>query len=171
MNRLHMGLAAVLAVASTQALAAPQPARPDWVGTWGYVSAPLPPGAAQPAAAPPAPAPLAPAAIPLGPMPASGPPAPQPGPPPAPPQILIENPGAVPVQIATPDLANVTVRQIVRLSAGGKRLRLRLSNESGADALTLGAVHVGKAGPDGAILPGTDRAVTFAGQAGAVTPA
>ncbi|MGZ3276222.1 MAG: SGNH/GDSL hydrolase family protein [Caulobacteraceae bacterium] len=167
---LRMGLAAVLAAASTQALAAEKSATPAWVGTWGFVSAPLPPGAAQPAAIPGPPAPAPPAAIPLGPPPEPVVARPA-GPPPAPPQILIENPGNVPVQALTPDLANVTVRQVVRISAGGKRLRLRLSNENGADALTLGAVHVGKAGPDGAILPGTDRVVTFAGRPNVTAPA
>jgi lysophospholipase L1-like esterase len=171
MTGLRIGLASVLAAASTQALAAEKPARAEWVGTWGYVTAPLPPGAAQPAAAP-APAPAAapaPTAIPLGPPIAVAPPAP-PRPPAPPPQILIENPGALPVEFVTPDLTNVTVRQVVRISAGGKRLRLRLSNEGGADALVLGAVHVGKAGPDGSIVPGTDRAVTFAGRANVTAP-
>jgi lysophospholipase L1-like esterase len=167
---LRMGLAAVLAAASTQALAADKPARAEWVGTWGYVSAPLPPGAAQPAPAPAPPAPPAPTAIPLGPPPT--PPTPRPAaPPPAAPQILIDNPGNVPVQFATPDLSNVTLRQVVRISAGGKRLRLRISNENGADALTVGSVHVGKAGPDGSIVPGTDRAVTFSGRANVTAPA
>jgi lysophospholipase L1-like esterase len=140
------------------------------VGTWGYVSAPLPPGAAPPAAAVPAGPPAAPtpSAIPLGPAPTAPRPA---APAAAAPQILIDNPGNVPVQFATPDLSNVTLRQVVRISAGGKRLRLRLSNETSADALTLGAVHVGKAGPDGSIVPGTDRAVTFAGRPNVTAPA
>lgn len=167
---VRMGLAAVLAVVATQALAADKPARQDWVGTWGYVAAPPPPGAAQPAAVPAPPAPALPVAIPLGPPPAE-PPARASALPPTPPPILIDNPGNVTVQAAAPDLADVTVRQIVRISAGGKRLRLRLSNENGADALTLGAVHVGKAGPDGQVLAGTDRAVTFAGRPNVTAPA
>jgi lysophospholipase L1-like esterase len=167
---LRVGLAAVLAVAGTQALAADKPSAQAWVGTWGYVSAPPPPGAVQPAFAPAPPAPPLPVAIPLGPPPPS-PPASAPRPAPTPPAILIDNPGNLPVQAAAPDLGNVTVRQIVRISAGGKRLRLRLSNENGADALTLGAVHVGKAGPDGQVLPGTDRVVTFAGRPNVTAPA
>jgi lysophospholipase L1-like esterase len=165
---MRMGLAAVLAVAGTQALAADKPARQDWIGTWGYVSAPLPPGAAPPAAIPGPPAPPPPVAIPLGPLPVA---ALRPAQTTAAPQILIDNPGHVPVLAVTPDLADVTVRQIIRISAGGKRLRLRLSNETGADALALGAVHVGEAGPDGSILPGTDRAVTFAGRPNVTAPA
>jgi hypothetical protein len=54
-----------------------------------------------------------------------------------------------------------TVRQVVRLSSGGVRIRLRLSNEMAVAPLTIGAVHVALAGEDGAILPGTDRVVAF----------
>lgn len=39
------------------------------------------------------------------------------------------------------------------------------------NVLPLGAVHVAEAGPDGRILPGTDRAVTFDGRAGVTIPA
>ena len=55
-----------------------------------------------------------------------------------------------------------TLRQVVRLSAGGQAVRLRLSNEFGAQPLTVGAAHVAlSAGPGGAIVPGSDRMVTF----------
>jgi lysophospholipase L1-like esterase len=97
-------------------------------------------------------------------------PAPSAAPPGPPPQFLLDNPGAVPVQATPSELSNVTLRQLVRVSIGGKRLRLRLSNESGADPLTLDAVHVGRAGPDGSIVPGTDRVVTFAGRPGVTAP-
>ena len=60
-----------------------------------------------------------------------------------------------------PDLTDRTVRQVVRLSSGGVRIRLRLSNEMAVAPLTIGAVHVALAGEDGAILPGTDRVVAF----------
>ncbi len=143
------------------ASAAPPPAHEVWIGSWGYVSAPLPPGVT------PAPAVFAPApvAVPLGALPVPSATAPPP------PQPLLDNPGGIPVDVAATDLSNVTVRQAVRLSAGGKRLRLRISNEGGADALTLGAVHVGEAGPDGAIIPGSDRIVTFDGRTGVTAPA
>ncbi len=148
--------------ASTALIAAP--AQADWIGTWGYVTAPLPPGPATPAPAPAASSTV----VPLGPIPA--PPAPA-GPRPAPPAPLLENPGGVPVEAGPADLGNVTVRQLVRVSMGGKQLRLRLSNEGGADAMTLGVVHVGEAGPDGAVIPGTDRVVTFDGRPGVTAPA
>ena len=134
----------------------------SWIGVWGYVVAPAAPG--------PAPAPLvllAPVVTPLG-TPAAPPPPPAPRvfPPP-----LLENPGNVPVDTTAAELRNTTVRQLVRVSADGSRLRLRFSNEEGADTLALGAVHVGLAGPDGAVIAGTDHAVTFHGQSGVVIPA
>jgi lysophospholipase L1-like esterase len=59
---------------------------------------------------------------------------------------------------------NQTVRMIVRVSLGGKELRLRFSNAFGSAAVTLGDAHVALAGKGAAILPGTDRALTFSGR-------
>ena len=61
----------------------------------------------------------------------------------------------------TPSFNNQTIIQVVRLSAGGQRLRLRLTNEYGSRALEIGAVRVALIGPDGAVLAGSDRPVTF----------
>lgn len=64
-----------------------------------------------------------------------------------------------------------SVRQVVRLSAGGSQVRIRLSNEFGQGTLMIGAAHVAvSAGPDGAIVPGSDRVVTFSRQTGAAVP-
>ena len=71
----------------------------------------------------------------------------------------------------TPSFNNQTIVQLVRLSAGGQRLRLRLTNEYGAHALEIGAARVALVGPDGAILAGSDRAVTFSRAASATIPA
>jgi lysophospholipase L1-like esterase len=71
---------------------------------------------------------------------------------------------------AFPDLNDVTIRQVARLSAGGTRLRLRISNEMSGEPLPLGVVHVALAGADGAILPGTDRLVTFDGEPTTIVP-
>ena len=140
---------------------APRPTGECWVGTWGYVPLPPPPGMPAP---PPAAAPT-PSPIPFG-----GPPPAAPGPRPTSPP-LVDNPGNVPVDLTGADLANVTVRQLVRLSQGGSRLRLRLSNESNPEPLPLGAVHVAEAAADGAIVPGTDRVVTFDGATAVTLPA
>ena len=139
--------------------AAPRADTPGWVAAWTYVASPLPPGQQ-----PPTPIPLlAGPAIPLGP---SANPAAAPAPP-----KQIDNPGALPVDASAGELADVTIRQIVRVSAAGTGLRLRLSNENGVETLAIGAAHVGLAGPDGRILPGTDHVVTFAGMPGTNIPA
>jgi lysophospholipase L1-like esterase len=64
-----------------------------------------------------------------------------------------------------PGLAQNTLRQVARVSIGGKRLRLRVSNAFSAGLLTLGSVHVALAGQHGAIRPDTDRLATFDGSA------
>lgn len=56
-------------------------------------------------------------------------------------------------------LDNATVRDTVRLSTGGQRLRLVFSNRYGHEPVRLGAVRVGPAG--------ATRALTFSGQPGA----
>ena len=71
---------------------------------------------------------------------------------------------------ATPSFNNQTIVQVVRLSAGGRRLRIRLTNEYGGHSLAVGAARVALVGPDGAILPGSDRAVTFSGARTANAP-
>jgi len=71
---------------------------------------------------------------------------------------------------ATPSFSDQTIRQVVRISAGGRRLRIRLTNEFGAAPLAIGAVHIAMAGAGGAIRPGTDRALTFGGRTSAVIP-
>jgi lysophospholipase L1-like esterase len=65
-------------------------------------------------------------------------------------------------------LANATLRQTVRVTISGKRLRLRFSNAFGGATLPITAVAValpagGRAGV-GAIQPGTTRRVTFNGR-------
>jgi lysophospholipase L1-like esterase len=155
----------VLVLVCVQAPAAQKPASGQWVGAWEYVEAPLPPGltpAAPAPAPPPAPMPLA-ATVPLGLATA-------PEPPRAPPPPLLDNPGNVPFTASAADFVNATVREVVRVSAGGERLRLRFSNESGTDPLVLGSVHVAKAAADGSIVPGTDHAVEFAGHSGVIIP-
>jgi lysophospholipase L1-like esterase len=73
--------------------------------------------------------------------------------------------------LAPPNLDNVTVRQIVRISAPATRVRIRISNEFGQRPMRLGSVHVALAGPEGAILLGSDHAVTFTGASSTVVPA
>ena len=78
---------------------------------------------------------------------------------------------------ALPDaaLTDATLRQMVRLSTGGNRFRILMSNAFGTEPLRIDAAHVartvgGAAGGAG-VMPGTDRALTFDGEAGVTIPA
>ncbi|MYW04144.1 SGNH/GDSL hydrolase family protein [Streptomyces sp. SID3343] len=66
---------------------------------------------------------------------------------------------------------NATLRQIVRITGGGHRIRIRISNEYGTAPLTIGAARVAITDTDDAIQPGSDHAVTFSGRPGATVPA
>jgi lysophospholipase L1-like esterase len=153
-------VALALAASGTAALA------DNWVGAWGFVPTEPPPGQTPVAAVPPGLARFTTAA------PLTVPPAPvQPAGPPGGGRPLLENPANLAILPNNVELSNVTVRQLVRVSAGGAQIRLRFSNESSADVLALGAVHVGIAAADGRVVPGTDRAVTFDGKGGVTVPA
>jgi lysophospholipase L1-like esterase len=145
----HFAVAAALILG----LAPSAYAKDNWLGAWGFVPVPPPPGEVMPARV-----------LPLSPL---GEP-PQPLSPTAP---LIENPGNVPVAVLGGDPANVTIRQLARVSIAGKRIRLRISNESSPDLLALGAVHVALAGPDGSAVAGSDRVVTFDHRKSVLVPA
>ena len=71
------------------------------------------------------------------------------------------------------DLTDATLRQIIRVTSGGDRIRIRLSNAFGTAPLQIAAVSVARpltnAGP--AVDPATVHAVTFEGQAAVTIPA
>jgi lysophospholipase L1-like esterase len=64
-----------------------------------------------------------------------------------------------------PGLNDQTVRMIVRVSVGGSRLRVRLFNALGGGTVAIGAAHVAVRGSGAAVVPGSDRALTFSGMA------
>jgi lysophospholipase L1-like esterase len=66
---------------------------------------------------------------------------------------------------------NQTVRHIIHVSVGGERVRVRLSNVFGAQPLVVGAVHVALHGQGAAIVPCSDRALTFNKSASVTIPA
>jgi hypothetical protein len=72
---------------------------------------------------------------------------------------------------APPSIADATVRQIVRLSAGGTRLRVALDNSDSATSLAIKHVTVAMVDAKGAIVPGTMRNIAFGGRAGVDIPA
>jgi hypothetical protein len=82
-------------------------------------------------------------------------------------QMLADGENAIPADQAS----TVTLRQIVRLSAGGKSIRVRLSNAFGTRPLAIGLGHVARATAPGTPRIGGGMPLTFAGRAGAVISA
>lgn len=68
-----------------------------------------------------------------------------------------------PIPPGLASVTNQTVRMIARTSIGGSRVRVRLSNAFGASAVALGAAHIALRAAGSAVVPGTDRALTFSG--------
>lgn len=71
---------------------------------------------------------------------------------------------------APAQLHDHTVRQVVRVSLGGPRIRIVLSNAYGDRPLFLGQATAAQPAPDGAIHVESLRTITFGGQAAAVIP-
>ncbi|WP_157269478.1 SGNH/GDSL hydrolase family protein [Azohydromonas aeria] len=59
-----------------------------------------------------------------------------------------------------------TLRQIVFTSIGGQRVRVRFSNAFGTAPVNIGAARIALQGSGAAIVPGSDRALTFDGKSG-----
>ncbi len=68
-------------------------------------------------------------------------------------------------------LSNQTLRMNARISIGGDTLRVRLSNAHGTRPLRIGGAHIGLRATGAGIAPGTDRALTFGGEASATIAA
>jgi lysophospholipase L1-like esterase len=66
---------------------------------------------------------------------------------------------------------NHTLRMMPRISIGGERLRVRISNAYGNRPLVIGAAHIALRDKGPAIVPGSDRKLTFGGSDGAVVAA
>jgi lysophospholipase L1-like esterase len=64
-----------------------------------------------------------------------------------------------------------SLRQVVRLTAGGDRLRVRLSNVYGTSPLRVAGATVGRTAAGAAVEPGSVRRLTFGGAREAVVPA
>ncbi|MBO4274595.1 SGNH/GDSL hydrolase family protein [Microbispora triticiradicis] len=67
--------------------------------------------------------------------------------------------------------ADVTLRQVVRISGGGSRVRVRFTNEFGTAPFDIGAARVGLAAPGGGVQPGSERVLTFSGAPQVTVPA
>ncbi|MGX1504931.1 UNVERIFIED_CONTAM: lysophospholipase L1-like esterase [Streptomyces graminofaciens] len=82
-------------------------------------------------------------------------------------------PTAVPASDTT-EFENRTIRQTVRTSIGGDRVRVRLSNEFGDRPLVIGEARIARpagSGPPTRIDPRTDRPLTFGGRTSVTIPA
>jgi len=65
---------------------------------------------------------------------------------------------------------NQTLREIVHVSIGGSRVRVRFSNTLGTETLWVNAAHVALRSQESSIVPGTDRELTFGGDQTGVVP-
>ena len=160
MRRIARVIAAVLVVSTTVPALAQNGRESRWVATWatalvaraqgqgglggGRGPAPAAPaGASQPAAAPaPAPPSGPPAAAPAAPAPPAG------------------GRGGFPAPVT---ISNQTVRQIVRVSVGGDRLRVVLSNAFGTSPVEIGAAHVALREHDAVVKASSVKPLTFGG--------
>lgn len=75
-----------------------------------------------------------------------------------------------PVSGATIRFENQTLREIVHLSLGGDGVRVRLSNAFGTEPLWIDEAHVALRASGSAIVPGTDRTLTFGGSPVVLVP-
>ncbi len=76
-----------------------------------------------------------------------------------------------PIPINFPrNLWDQTVRQIARISIGGKRVRVVLSNEYGSKPLMVGAAHVALSDGGSGIKAGSDRVLTFSANESVTIP-
>lgn len=81
-------------------------------------------------------------------------------------------PAAQPAKPApTRSFNNQTLRMVVNTSIPGRSLRVELSNASGKGRLKIGAAHVALHDQGPAIVPVSDRTLTFSGNPSAVIPA
>jgi lysophospholipase L1-like esterase len=80
-------------------------------------------------------------------------------------------PGLGPPGLTNEGFNDLTLRQIVHTSIGGDRVRVRLST-FGASALVIGAARIAlhDVGAGAAIVPGSDRPLTFSGQPSTTIP-
>jgi lysophospholipase L1-like esterase len=67
-------------------------------------------------------------------------------------------------------LEGVTIRQVARVSVGGKKVRIVLSNEFGTEPLTIGAASVAAAGTNGALSGAGAARLTWGGKSSVVVP-
>jgi lysophospholipase L1-like esterase len=76
-----------------------------------------------------------------------------------------------PMAVNIVQYSNQTLREVVRASAGGDQVRVRISNTFGTDTLAIGEARIALSASGSSIVPGTDRVLTFSGQTSINVPA
>ncbi len=77
----------------------------------------------------------------------------------------------VPAPYGVPEtLEGQTIRQVARISVGGSKVRVVLSNEFGSEPLTIGAGSVALAGGNGALAGAGAARLTWGGRSSVVVP-
>ena len=77
----------------------------------------------------------------------------------------------IPAAFGVPEtLEGVTIRQVARISVGGAKVRIVLSNEFGSEPLTIGAGSVALAGTNGALAGAGAVRLTWGGRSAVVVP-
>jgi len=72
--------------------------------------------------------------------------------------------------IAGGTLNDMTVRNVVRTSVGGRDLRIRVSNANGDQPLVTDSVYVGRQEAGASVVPGSSRRLTFGGKTSVAIP-
>src|ERR1700723_614065 len=80
-------------------------------------------------------------------------------------------PMACPVKSGELSAGNSTYLNFMRVSIGGKALRVVLTNEFGNSDLVVGSAHIALSAGDVSAKPGTDHALTFGGHNSVTIPA
>lgn len=70
----------------------------------------------------------------------------------------------------SPGLSDNTLRQVIRVSIAGKKIRLKLSNQYGNAPLTINAIHIAESAGGNKIKPETDQILTFGGKESVTIP-
>jgi len=83
----------------------------------------------------------------------------------------VHTPAAFPGMPPPLALDNQTIRETIRPTIGGERLRVRFSNEFGKTPLDVGSAHIALVKQNGSIVPGSDRSLTFDGKSTVQIPA
>jgi lysophospholipase L1-like esterase len=72
---------------------------------------------------------------------------------------------------AAVNISNQTLRQIVHISVGGNRARIKVSNAFGTAPLIVGAAHIARRDSNELIMPGSGGPLTFGGDPDITIPA